>query len=117
MSLLDYSSPDVVYGDAEIVDYDPRLGIVVLRSSVGRLIAIKVFATRENKSHIFCQRYYTWDCTHEFRGRRCAYAPGHEDMPPLPGQHCHNCGGLRAELMPMVSELRLASIRDGRRAR
>ncbi len=109
MSLLDYSHPDIVYGRNMEVLYAFQDGtdeIVVVGSRHGLPFALRVHAARENWSHVMSQTYYVWACTHLREGKRCGYAPGHEDMPPLPGQHCHNCHGLRAEQLDTAYNVR-----------
>jgi hypothetical protein len=109
----DFQSPDIVYGRAEYewVDWPPEGEtdtIVVLRlQGARRLLPLRVHARRDHLSRVMNQTYYVWRCTLPYKSedRRCDYFPGHEDMPPLPGQRCYNCGGVRAEVIHVVRNL------------
>ena len=103
MSLLDYQHPDILWGNAEVewfeTDGGPDTVVVVRRS--WQYYALRVHAHRESLSHIFNRRMWVWRCTNKRpNGEPCGYFPGHEDLPPVPGQCCYDCKGLRAERIP-----------------
>ena len=112
MSLWDFQHPDIVYGcDTKVVYIRREIDdttTVVIETARGLFLPLRVFARRDNWSHIFNRTYDAWVCTRtKPNGFECRYAPGHEDMPPLPGQKCYNCGGIRAMRIPIVEDVRV----------
>lgn len=117
MSLWNFQSPDIIYDNdvkVEII-WPAATGdlntIAVISFKDYRYLPLRIHAVRKNLSYVRSERYHVWACTNEFRNRLCDYAPGHEDMPPLPDQCCHNCGGVRAERIPIASDVRLKNVR------
>mgnify|MGYP001581957845 FL=1 len=108
-TLLDYMHPDIAFGrDVVVVEQlNDGTDTLIIMEQKGKFVAIRVHAHRGNKSAIMCCRYWTWDCSHLRQEHVCGYAPGHEDLPPIPGQHCHNCGQLRAESISQAFRVRV----------
>jgi hypothetical protein len=102
MDNLNYCHPDIVWGQeyfcAEAITEHESIYRVSRYS--GKFV--RVYATKDYDSS-GCFGGPVWKCTHIFfspidkKYQRCGYYPGIERTIPLPGQHCHNCGGIRAE--------------------
>lgn len=107
MSGNDFQHPDITWSRhiSFRITPDPSNPNALLVEINGGKRTFRVYAKREDFSRIFGVTTLHWVCTHppthigktQFGLTICNYAPGHEETPPLPGQHCHNCGNLRAE--------------------
>src|SRR5258706_2474971 len=93
-SLLDYSHPDIVWGNRP-----PKqvYGVTAIVFQAGeRLFVVHAKRGYSNVSIYTCGP--TWECmqpyTHSYPypdSPTCDYNPGSEDGPTLPGQHCYQC--------------------------
>lgn len=104
-TLLDFNHPDLVWKRPPVEVGRDHRGIVFKAGDR----YLRVYARRDNNSHIFnvSGGGPVWKCSHPIAkgiptlrfksGRVCDYYPGVEHTVPLPGQHCYNCGRLRAE--------------------
>jgi hypothetical protein len=108
MSLLDFQHPDIAWGRSTVLidQFRDANDTIVILSHANRLAAIRVHAIRGDHSRVMSRTYFSWDCSNLRTGVICGYHPGPEDMPPLPGQRCHNCGNTRADAISLVTTVR-----------
>lgn len=95
VNLLDYEHPDVTFGRRPPLEQGvDREGNPIFRTRLYDGNTFVVYARRDYVGHIFNASGggNVWKC------RACDYFPSsQQDAPPIPGQHCHNCGAVLAE--------------------
>lgn len=101
-NLWDYQLPDIVWGDEIPKEIAWHNGEPAFETRDGRRFVVHA---RRTTWPGWIGSVPVWECIHPYVPQRphptdtgrCRYSIGEELTMPLPGQRCHQCGGLRAE--------------------